>query len=48
MEHSKNFNKVRDFYINKLWDINRVRNAVVKGWITEEEYYEITGEIYPE
>lgn len=45
--HSKNFNKVKEFYIHKLWDINRVRNAVVKGWITEDEYYEITGEIYP-
>lgn len=45
--HSKNFNKVKEFYIHELWDINRVRNAVVKGWITEDEYYEITGEIYP-
>lgn len=46
MEHSKNYQKVKDFYVNKLWDIQRVRNAVVKGWITEQEFYEITGELY--
>lgn len=46
MEHSKNYQKVKDFYDNKLWNKTRVRNAVVKGWITEEEYKEITGEDY--
>lgn len=44
-EHSKNFEKVRDYYMNHLWDKTRVRNAVGK-WITEEEYEEITGEPY--
>ena len=45
MEHSKNFEKVKTYYKNKLWDIDKVRNAVVK-WITEDEFYEITGTIY--
>lgn len=46
MEHSKNYEKVKGFYGRKLWDENRVRNAVVKGWITEEEFVEITGKDY--
>ena len=51
MNHSKNFDKVRKFYntiVNgeRLWNENRVRNAVVKDWITEEEFKEITGEYY--
>lgn len=51
MEHSKNFDKVKNYYntiVNgkRLWNEDRVRNAVVKGWITEEEYNEITGEDY--
>ncbi len=46
MEHSKNYDKVRDYYNQKLWDVTRVRNAVAKGWITGEEFAEITGEAY--
>ena len=46
MEHSKNYDKVKGFYNRKLWDLTRVRNAVVKGWITEEEFAEITGAAY--
>ncbi len=51
MEYSKNFDKVKNYYntiVNgkRLWNEDRVRNAVVKGWITEEEYNEITGEDY--
>lgn len=42
MEHSKNFEKVRDYYKRGLWSITQVRNAVGK-WITKEEYKEITG-----
>lgn len=30
----------------KLWTIEMVRNAVVKGVITKDEYREITGEDY--
>jgi hypothetical protein len=32
----------------RLWSIERVRNAVVKEWITAEEFKEITGEQYAE
>lgn len=46
MEHSKNYSKVKKFYRNKLWSVTRVRNAVIKNWITPEEFKEITGEDY--
>lgn len=46
MEYSKNFTKVKHYFILGLWDVTRVRNAVVKEWITEDEYIEITGEAY--
>lgn len=39
--HSERFEKVRNYYKNHLWSIERVRNAVGK-WITKEEYKEIT------
>lgn len=45
MEHSKNFNKVKNFYDNKLWSKVRVWNAVGR-WITADEYEEILGEPY--
>lgn len=38
--------KVRDFYDSGLWTVSMVSNAVVKNWITAEEYAEITGETY--
>ena len=43
---SANFEKVKYYYDNSLWNIDRVKKAVTKGWITEEEYKEITGEDY--
>lgn len=45
MKHSKNFNKVKNFYDNKLWSRVRVWNAVGR-WITADEYEEILGEPY--
>ena len=42
MEHSENFEKVKDYYEDDLWALKQVYNAVGK-WITEEEYKEITG-----
>ena len=45
--HSPKFEKVKYYYDNHLWKIKAVQNAVVKGWITPEEYKEITGEDYP-
>lgn len=43
---SANFEKVKYYYDNGLWNIDRVKKAVAKGWITVEEYKEITGEDY--
>lgn len=45
---SKYFDKVKEYYDsgNGYWSITKVHNAVVKGWITEEEYTTITGEPY--
>lgn len=45
---SPKFQKVKYYYDNGLWGIERVRNAVVKNWITTEEFEEITGEPYAE
>ena len=44
--HSENFEKVKRLYILKVWNETRVRNAVKMGWITEEEFTEITGNDY--
>ncbi len=46
MEHSKNYQKVKRYYDMKMWDEVRVRNAVKMGWITEEEFQEITDKDY--
>lgn len=48
MDHSKKYDDVRKFYntiVNgkRLWDEDRVRIAVEKKWITEDEFEEITG-----
>ena len=43
---SKYYNIVKRNYDNGFWGISRVRDAVVKGWITPEEFYDITGEVY--
>ena len=46
MEHSKMFEQIKQWYDNGLWGKKAVRNAVIKGFITEDEYKEITGEDY--
>ena len=46
MGHSKKFNLVKGYYDGNLWGINRVKLAVTKGWITAEEFEEITGQAY--
>ena len=49
MEHSKNFEKIKGYYGSELWTIGRVWMAVGKATgITETEYQEITGFVYPE
>lgn len=40
------FEKVKYYYDNGLWNIQRVYNVVGKA-ITKEEYLEITGFVYP-
>lgn len=46
MEHSKNYSKVKMYYILRVWNETRVRNAVRMNWITSEEFKEITGKDY--
>jgi len=48
MKMSKKYELVKNYYDNGLWNLTRVRNAVIKGWITEEEFKEITGQSYDE
>lgn len=43
---SKKFNLVKSYYDKGMWNKEMVRNAVVKEWITAEEYELITGEKY--
>lgn len=43
---SKDFDKIKHYYDNGLWNKTRVKNMVEKGVITEDEYYQITGEEY--
>lgn len=43
---SPKFNKVKMYYDTGMWNIAMVRNAVVKAWITAEEFKIITGEDY--
>ena len=45
MEHSKNFQKVMDYFNQRLWTQERVY-AIVNKWITPEEYTEITNKAY--
>ena len=46
MEHSAKFEKVKEYYDSGLWNEFRVRNAVIKGWISEQEFEEITSKEY--
>ena len=45
---SKMYEKIKEYYNTGLWSEERVRNMVIKGIITEEEFYEITGKFYNE
>lgn len=46
MEHSEKFELVKGYYKAGFWKKKAVKNAVIKGWITEDEYEEITGELF--
>lgn len=43
---SPKYNLVKNYYDKGLWKISRVHDAVEKGFITDEEFKEITGEDY--
>ena len=43
---SRKFEKVKQFFNDGFWNVEMVRNSVTKGWITKDEFYEITGETY--
>lgn len=46
---SPKYDLVKRMYDEGTWNKARVRNAVIKGWITEEEYgWIINGEPDPE
>ena len=45
---SKMYEKIKEYYNTGLWSEVRVRNMVVKGVITEEEYASIVGKEYEE
>jgi len=43
MEHSPKYEQVKYYWENSLWNETRLRNAVLKKWITADEFTEITG-----
>ena len=45
---SKMYEKIKKYYDTGLWSEERVRNMVIKGIITEEEYASIVGKEYKE
>lgn len=44
--HSKKYSMLKSYYWMGFWTIKMMRSAVVKKWITAEEFKEITGEDY--
>lgn len=45
-EHSKNYEKVKRYHSMGIWSRKMLINAVDKGWITAEEFEQITGQSY--
>ena len=43
---SKMYEKIKSYYDTGLWSKERVRNMVVKGVITEDEFSSIVGKKY--
>lgn len=43
---SEKFEQVKNFYLMGVWNKIHVQNAVVKNWITPDEYKAITGQKY--
>ena len=44
---SKKFKTVKAAYDRGSWNKEMVANAVIKNWITVEEYQLITGDVFP-
>ena len=40
---SKRYELVKGYFEKRLWTKKMLKNAVVKGWITQDEYDEIVG-----
>lgn len=45
---SNMYEKIKEYYDTGLWSVERVRNMVIKGIITEKEYKDIVGKKYEE
>ena len=45
---SKLYEKIKSYYDTGLWSETRVKNMVIKGFITKEEYKDIIGKEYEE
>ena len=45
---NKMYDKIKSYYDTGLWSEERVRNMVIKGIITEEEYKNIVDKEYEE
>ena len=43
---SAKFEEVKAYFDAGVWSEKKVRNAVVKGWITADEFKTITGKSY--
>lgn len=41
---SEKYEKVKKYYDSGFWTKEMVHNAVIKKWITEDEYKEMVGE----
>ena len=48
VEHSPKYETVKHWYDTGKWKKPAIRNAVIKNWITPDEYEEIVGEPYAE
>lgn len=38
---SPKYNQILNYYLNGFWTITMLENAVIKGWITEQEMADI-------
>jgi len=43
---SSHYEEVKFYYDNNLWPLSAIKLAVVKAWITADEFATITGETY--